>query len=155
MVLTHRDDVADHVRWAKALECERWIHKSDSDAAPEAENQVIGKKGLLLGRALQLIPVPGHTEGSMVAVLGDQQQIMFSGDHLWWNDKKQVLVASKKYCWWNWSEQLKSVKRLFDFDITWLLPGHGQAHQFASGEWKKALAQTLRYADKIISIVQG
>ena len=27
MVLSHRDDVCDHAKWAKALGCQRIIHK--------------------------------------------------------------------------------------------------------------------------------
>jgi glyoxylase-like metal-dependent hydrolase (beta-lactamase superfamily II) len=90
----------------------------------------------------------------MVAVLGDQQQILFSGDHLWWNPKKSVIVASKDYCWWNWTEQLKSVKRLLDLEVNWLLPGHGYAHQFMSGQWKGALEQTLHHAARATSTGQ-
>ena len=96
MVITHRDDVADHAHWAKAFNCERWIHQNDADAAPKAEQKVIGLSTHPLGTDLRLIPTPGHTEGSMVAVLGDQNQILFSGDHLWWNPKKEVVVASKE-----------------------------------------------------------
>ena len=40
MVLTHRDDVADHAYWAKAFNCERWIHQEDAVAATEAEKHV-------------------------------------------------------------------------------------------------------------------
>ncbi len=151
IVLTHRDDVADHTNWAKAFNCERWIHQDDADAAPEAEKQVIGIDVLALRKNLKLIPTPGHTKGSMVAVLGDQQQILFSGDHLWWNPKKSVTVASKDYCWWNWTEQLKSVERLLDLEVHWLLPGHGYAHQFKPGQWKEALEQTLRHAARATS----
>ena len=93
-----------------------------------------------------LIPTPGHTQGSMVVVLGDQQQILFSGDHLWWNLEKEVLVASREYCWWNWNEQLQSLKKLLDLDITLLLPGHGYARQFKEGEWKKDLEKTILYS---------
>ena len=42
IVLTHRDDVADHARWARAFGAERWIHGADGAAAPEAERQVVG-----------------------------------------------------------------------------------------------------------------
>ncbi|WP_320674106.1 MBL fold metallo-hydrolase [Prochlorococcus sp. MIT 1341] len=146
IVLTHRDDVADHAYWAKAFNCERWIHQNDADAAPEAEKKVIGLADLPLGKNLSLIPTPGHTKGSMVALLGDQKQILFSGDHLWWNPKKGALIASKEYCWWDWNEQLKSVERLIGLDVSWILPGHGYAHQFNSQEWKKAILKTLSYA---------
>ena len=76
---------------------------------------------------------------------------MFSGDHLWWDPEKAVIVASKDYCWWDWTEQLKSIQRLLDLEVSWLLPGHGYAHQFKPGQWKVALEQTLRHAKGVIS----
>ncbi len=154
IVLTHRDDVADHKRWAKAFHSLRWIHQDDADAAPEAEIKVIGLDRLPLGKGLKLIPTPGHTKGSMVALLGDQQQILFSGDHLWWNAEKAVLVASKDYCWWNWAEQLQSVKRLLGLDVSWILPGHGYAHQFKAGEWESAIKQILNHGEKVTTSMQ-
>jgi len=42
-----------------------------------------------------------------------------------------------------WSAQLRSVERLLDLDVAWLLPGHGHRHQFESGQWRAALQQTL------------
>ncbi len=146
MVLTHRDDVADHSHWAKAFNCKRWIHIDDKEAAPEAEIQISGEGVVQIDQNVQIIPTPGHTKGSMVILLGNQKQILFSGDHLWWNPEKKVIVASKDFCWWNWNEQLKSVKKLSDFDIHWLLPGHGHAHHFEPKEWKKAVKQTLVYS---------
>lgn len=38
------------------------------------------------------------------------------------------------------------MQRLLDIDVSWLLPGHGCAHQFLPGQWKVALQQTLRHA---------
>lgn len=146
IVLTHRDDVADHAHWARAFGAERWIHAADADAAPQAEHQLSGSDALHLDVDLQLIPTPGHTAGSMVAVLGGREQVLFSGDHLWWNPAHQAVVASKAYCWWNWSAQLRSVERLLDLDVAWLLPGHGHQHQFTPGQWRVALEQTLAYA---------
>ncbi len=148
ILLTHRDDVADHAHWAKAFACERWIHQNDADAAPESERIIQGIKSVNLDKSLKIIPTPGHTEGSMVMVLGRQEQILFSGDHLWWDPQKQVVVASKKYCWWNWEKQLLSVEKLLDLDIAWLLPGHGHAHFFQPGEWKTELKKTLDHALK-------
>ena len=145
MILTHRDDVADHIHWTKAFNCERFIHEGDADAAPQAEKKVVGQNILTLGKNIQLIPTPGHTQGSMVVVLGHQKQILFSGDHLWWNPKKEVIVASKKYCWWDWREQVKSIERLLNLDILWLLPAHGYAHQFESGDWRESITKTLSY----------
>jgi glyoxylase-like metal-dependent hydrolase (beta-lactamase superfamily II) len=146
IVLTHRDDVAEHDRWARAFGCPRWIHQADADAAPQAERRLEGRHSLRLDADLQLIPTPGHTAGSLVAVLGRERQVLFSGDHLWWNPERQVVVASERYCWWNWQEQLRSVERLLDLDVAWLLPGHGHRQAFASGAWRPALEQTLAWA---------
>jgi len=146
LVLTHRDDVADHQRWAAAFGCGRWIHAADADAAPGAEHRLQGRDPLALDAQLQLIPTPGHTAGSLVAVLGQRAAVLFSGDHLWWNPDHQVVVASERYCWWNWPEQLRSVERLLDLDVGWLLPGHGHSHAFAPGAWRPALEQTLAWA---------
>ena len=134
MVLTHRDDVADHQRWAQALGCPRWIHQADGDAAPEAEHQLSGSGTKTIAPGLQLIPTPGHTAGSLCAVLGEARCAV-QRDHLWWNAEQQVLVCSKQYCWWNFEEQIRSLEKLQDLDVAWLLPGHGHRHHFppASG----------------------
>jgi ferredoxin len=68
IVLTHRDDVADHDRWAQRFGCPRWIHAADSDAAPGAEHLLQGEEPLDLDPDLRLTPVPGHTAGSLVAI---------------------------------------------------------------------------------------
>jgi glyoxylase-like metal-dependent hydrolase (beta-lactamase superfamily II)/ferredoxin len=146
IVLSHRDDVADQARWARAFGCERWIHQADAEAAPGAERLVVGAAAQQLDADLQLIPTPGHTAGSMVAVLGRSRQVLFSGDHLWWNPRQQVVVASRRYCWWNWEEQLRSVERLLELDVAWLLPGHGDRHAFEPGAWRPALEHTLASA---------
>ena len=141
IVLSHRDDVADHDRWAAAFGCHRWIHSADADAAPQAEHRVEGQAEVALDAGLRLIPTPGHTAGSMVALLGGQ--VLFSGDHLWWSEVKQAVVASRRYCWWDWSTQLTSVAKLRDLDVRWLLPGHGDRHEFAAGEWSGQIDRTL------------
>ena len=145
IVLTHRDDVADHELWARAFRCERWIHAADADAAPQAEQQLKGHDAVEIAEGLQLIPTPGHTQGSLCALLGDARSVLFSGDHLWWNPEQAVVVASERYCWWDFATQLQSVERLLEFDVALLLPGHGRRHAFASGAWRVALEQTLRW----------
>jgi glyoxylase-like metal-dependent hydrolase (beta-lactamase superfamily II)/ferredoxin len=143
IVLTHRDDVADHQQWAQRFGCPRWIHAADAEAAPQAERQLQGDETLALDTDLTLIPTPGHTAGSLVALLGGQ--ILFSGDHLWWNPQAQAVVASRTYCWWDWPTQLESVAKLRDLDVRWLLPGHGGRHAFAPGEWAEQIDRTLAF----------
>ena len=141
IVLSHRDDVADQDRWAAAFGCPRWIQAADAAAAPDAEWQLEGGEPRDLDPDLRLIPTPGHTAGSLVALLGGQ--VLFSGDHLWWSDRVGAVVASRDYCWWDWPSQLRSVARLRDLDVRWLFPGHGGRRQFAAGDWRRQLDQLL------------
>jgi glyoxylase-like metal-dependent hydrolase (beta-lactamase superfamily II) len=143
IVLTHRDDVADHDRWAQRFGCPRWIHAADSDAAPGAEHLLQGEEPLDLDAHLRLTPVPGHTAGSLVALLGGQ--ILFSGDHLWWSDTAGAVVASRTYCWHDWERQLASVAKLRELDVRWLLPGHGGRRRFDAGEWAPQIDGVLSY----------
>ncbi len=144
ILLSHRDDVADHAAWARHFGCERWIHAADASAAPEAEHRVEGTDPVSLDPDLLLIPTPGHTAGSLVVLFAGQ--VLFSGDHLWWGLEPPGVVASRQYCWWNWEEQLRSVQKLLDLDVRWLLPGHGRRHAFAPGEWRRELEATLALA---------
>ena len=143
IVLSHRDDVADHDRWAQRFGCPRWIHAADGDAAPGAEHLLQGQEPLDLDAHLRLIPVPGHTAGSLVALLGGQ--ILFSGDHLWWSDTAAAVVASRTYCWHHWPSQLESVAKLRSLDVRWLLPGHGGRRAFAADEWSLQIDGVLSY----------
>lgn len=143
LVLSHRDDVADHDRWAAHFGCRRWIHAADAEAAPQAERQLQGLDPLDLAEDLRLIPTPGHTAGSMVLLHAGQ--ILFSGDHLWWSEPLQAVVASRRYCWWNWPQQLQSVARLQELDVRWLLPGHGGHRCFGPGDWSRAITATLAF----------
>ena len=145
IVLTHRDDVAEHQRWADAFGCERWIHRGDADAAPAAEQILDGQEPFRLAAQLQLVPTPGHTAGSMALLLGDQRSVLFSGDHVWWNREQAVLVCSERYCWWDFSVQIRSLERLQPLDVAWLLPGHGHRHAFAPQAWSEAVHQTLNW----------
>ncbi|WP_415410174.1 MBL fold metallo-hydrolase [Synechococcus sp. A10-1-5-9] len=146
ILLTHRDDVADHELWARSFRCERWIHAADADAAPQAEQRLKGHDALEIAEGLQLIPTPGHTQGSLCALLGDARSVLFSGDHLWWNPEQAVVVASERYCWWDFASQLQSIERLLELDVALLLPGHGRRHAFAPGAWRTALEQTLNWS---------
>jgi glyoxylase-like metal-dependent hydrolase (beta-lactamase superfamily II) len=95
--------------------------------------------------------VPGHTAGSLVALLGGQ--ILFSGDHLWWSETAGdaagkatgAVVASRTYCWHNWERQLASVAKLRDLDVRWLLPGHGGRRRFGPGDWAPQIDGVLSY----------
>ena len=135
-----------HALWAEHFTCPRWIHAADADAAPGAEQRVEGREPVVLDGDLTLIPTPGHTAGSMVAVLRQRAQVLFSGDHLWWQPALGEVVASCRYWWWNWEELVRSVERMLDLDVALLLPGQGERHAFAPWEWLAAITRTMSLA---------
>jgi glyoxylase-like metal-dependent hydrolase (beta-lactamase superfamily II)/ferredoxin len=119
MFLTHADDVADHVKWARRFGCERVMHAADAVAGIEREIEDETR----LADDLLIIPVPGHTRGS--AALLYANRVLFTGDHLW-GRADGTLGASRSVCWYSWSEQRRSIEKLRDYDFEWVLPGHGR-----------------------------
>ena len=130
MFLTHRDDVADHARFRLRFGCERVMHALDIEAhTADVEVRIEGDKVVRLAPDLEVVPVPGHTRGSM-ALLHDG--VLFTGDHLWASESSGRLHASRSVCWHSWSAQLRSLARLLDLDFDWALPGHGMRYRAAS-----------------------
>jgi glyoxylase-like metal-dependent hydrolase (beta-lactamase superfamily II)/ferredoxin len=124
MFLTHRDDVADHARWAKELGCARVLHADDlSSGTAGIERPVRGHVPVALAPDLLVIPVPGHTRGSAALLFRDE--ILFTGDHLW-GDAAGHLDAGRSVCWFDWDEQIRSMERLLAHRFTTVLPGHGR-----------------------------
>lgn len=127
LFLTHRDDVADHERWAARYGAERILHADDVSAATRAvERQLRGDGAHDLAPDLTIIPTPGHTRGH--ACLLFDSSYLFTGDHVWWSPNRRALVASRSVSWYSWEEQLRSVERLLDYRFEWILPGHGRRH---------------------------
>lgn len=124
MVLTHRDDVADHEAWRDRFGCERVIHAADVSAGTRACERVIeGDAETRLAPDLVVIPVPGHTRGSIALLHGG---VLFSGDHVWATDDQQGLECGRDVCWYSWPEQRRSIEKLTSYDFMDVLPGHGR-----------------------------
>lgn len=139
MVLSHRDDVADHAAYQARFGFQRVMHKADGFTG--LERLVEGDEPIALAEDLLLIPTPGHTAGSVCLLHRD---CLFTGDHLWWNPDQGRLSASRTYNWHSWHQQLDSLEKLLAFDFTWVLPGHGSLHHAESpaamrAELKRAL----------------
>lgn len=143
LFLTHRDDVADHARWAEALGCERVLHARDvTTRTRRVERQLEGDAPVALDDDLLAIPVPGHTRGSTALLYTRRREtsprpaereegVLFSGDHLW-GDAAGRLGASRSVCWWDWDEQTRSMERLLGHAFQRVLPGHGRPWQAPS-----------------------
>ena len=120
--LTHKDDVADADKYAAHFGAKRIIHHADADAVPTAERVIEGEERVWVGPEFQLIPVPGHTAGSMALLY--RERFLFTGDHLWWNSHTQALEAPTRLIWRKWT-LIDSIRKLLDYRFEWILAGHG------------------------------
>lgn len=144
MVLTHRDDVADHAFYHGELGLDRVIHEADVERGTAGVERIItARDPQQLDEDLVVIPVPGHTRGSIALLY--KERFLFTGDHLWGTNDGSRLTASRGVCWYSWDEQLRSIERLLDFRFEWVLPGHGRRYRAASvAAMREALEEALR-----------
>lgn len=131
MFLTHRDDVADHDRFAKRFGCARVMHVDDGASRLGVETVVRGDGPFRIDDDFLALPVPGHTRGHMVLFYKDK--FLFTGDHLAWSPKRQTLTAFRGACWYSWTAQRHSMEKLLKYKFEWVLPGHGRIHQDTPG----------------------
>ncbi|MBG1260947.1 MBL fold metallo-hydrolase [Nostoc commune] len=125
MYLTHKDDVADHQKFAEHFQCDRILHTDDiTTDTRNVEIQLTGSEPFALTPDLLIIPVPGHTKGQTVLLY--KNKFLFTGDHLAWSENLHQLAAFHNACWYSWSEQTKSMRNLANYSFEWVLPGHGR-----------------------------
>ena len=138
--LSHKDDVADADRFAKRFNATRIIHDADKDVMPESEWIVKGNDLVQVDQDFQIIPVPGHTEGSLAVLY--KEQVLFSGDHLWW-DRDEAALCMPSCLIWNSTKLLKSTQRLLSFSFEWVLPGRGDRIRLSSSQMQRELKKLL------------
>jgi glyoxylase-like metal-dependent hydrolase (beta-lactamase superfamily II)/ferredoxin len=138
LFLTHKDDVADHARFAEHFGARRVLHAADVVPGTEdVEIMLEGEDDVALADDLLVIPTPGHTEGSLCLLVGDR--FLFSGDHVYWNDDHQALRTTRAYCQFDWDVQRASVERLASHRFRWILPGHGRKVALPPADMRQAL----------------
>jgi glyoxylase-like metal-dependent hydrolase (beta-lactamase superfamily II)/ferredoxin len=143
MFLTHRDDVADHAKFAKQFGCERIMHATDGAARYSIERVIEGEEALRLDDDLTIIPTPGHTRGHMLLLYRDK--FLFTGDHLAWSPVKETLTAFRSVAWYSWPEQTRSMLKLRDYSFEWVLPGHGRIHQDTPDRMRAHLERCIEW----------
>jgi glyoxylase-like metal-dependent hydrolase (beta-lactamase superfamily II) len=148
LFLTHRDDVADHEKFARRFGCTRYLHASDDGARFGVEEAWGGDDPLPIGDDFLAIPTPGHTRGH--AVLLYRNKYLFTGDHLAWSPSRERLTAFRESCWYSWEEQIRSMRRLLDFSFEWVLPGHGWIHHAPAGEMRASLEKCIEWMEKSV-----
>jgi glyoxylase-like metal-dependent hydrolase (beta-lactamase superfamily II)/ferredoxin len=143
MFLTHRDDVADHARFAKKFGCRRVMHADDGAARLGIEHVISGDDPVELDHDLIAIPVPGHTRGHMVLLY--RNKFLFTGDHLAWSPNRETLTAFRSVCWYSWEAQTRSMERLLNYDFEWVLPGHGRIHHDSRENMRAHLERCIEW----------
>jgi glyoxylase-like metal-dependent hydrolase (beta-lactamase superfamily II)/ferredoxin len=139
--LTHEDDVADADRYANRFSATRIIHRHDSEAVPGAERILDGNEPIAFAPGFTIIPVPGHTPGSM-ALLYDERYL-FTGDHMGWDREVDGLRLPEVYVWHE--ETLRrSTERLLDYSFEWVLPGHSGRIRLPADRMKEELRRLLK-----------
>ncbi|MBE9033431.1 MBL fold metallo-hydrolase [filamentous cyanobacterium LEGE 11480] len=127
LYLTHRDDVADHQKFHDRFGCERILHIDEiNEGTRGVEHQLTGVEPIQFAPDMQIIPVPGHTQGH--TVLRYQNHYLFTGDHLARSRQLGHLVGFREACWYNWKIQIESMKKLTQYEFDWVLPGHGRRY---------------------------
>lgn len=141
--LTHRDDIADHEKFAKRFRAERVMHADDGARSRGMERIIEGDEAVALDEELKIIPVPGHTRGHMILLY--KNRFLFTGDHLAWSPVRERLTAFRTACWYSWTEQTRSMTRLLDYRFEWVLPGHGRIHQAPAEEMHESLERCVEW----------
>src|SRR2546428_7139017 len=142
MFLTHRDDVADHSQWRARFGCERILHSADvTRSTSDVEIKLEGEDPVALDEEVLFIPVPGHTRGSTCLLY--RERFLFSGDHAWWDPRRNRIHASKSVCWYDWKKQTASMQRLMDYRFEWLLPGHGTRQKSNAERMREELGKCV------------
>jgi glyoxylase-like metal-dependent hydrolase (beta-lactamase superfamily II)/ferredoxin len=143
MLLTHKDDIADHKRIRQHFGCERTMHAEDGASRLGIEQVIQGEQPVELDQDLLAIPTPGHTRGHMVFLY--RNKYLFTGDHLAWSPTRQTLTAFRSVAWYSWTEQIRSMEKLLSFNFEWVLPGHGNLHHLSPAIMRQQLERCVRW----------
>jgi glyoxylase-like metal-dependent hydrolase (beta-lactamase superfamily II)/ferredoxin len=123
IVLTHRGGAGEHAAWARHYGAARVIHRDELDeSTAEAEQILTGPTRL--AEDLEVLPVPGHTAGS-IALLW-RSEVLLAGAHLA-ADEAGRLCAPRAQEAWDARRQRDSIAALRDVPFTRVCPARGHA----------------------------
>ncbi|MDJ0582811.1 MBL fold metallo-hydrolase [Crocosphaera sp.] len=146
LYLTHKDDIADHEKFANHFGCERILHKDDiTEKTQGVEIQLSGEQTISLTPDLLIIPVPGHSKGHTVLLY--KKTYLFTGDHLAWSPYLNHLYAFHRFCWYDWEKQISSMKMLADYSFEWVLPGHGRRYHNDRETMKEQMTNCIQWME--------
>ena len=146
--LSHRDDVADHRKYHEYFGCERIMHVDDiAKDTKDVERTIRGMEPVKLKQDLLIIPVPGHTKGSICLLY--RNKYLFTGDHLAMNPNRTHPTAFNNHCWYSWEEQIKSMKKITKYSFEWILPGHSLRCYFPKDEMAEKIQMCIDWMEKV------
>jgi glyoxylase-like metal-dependent hydrolase (beta-lactamase superfamily II)/ferredoxin len=145
--LSHRDDIADHQRFAERFRAKRIMHAGDGAADYGIEQIIDGEQAVEIDDELKIIPAAGHTRGSMVLLY--QNKFLFTGDHLAWSPARESLTAFRRACWYSWTEQTRSIAKLLSYEFEWVLPGHGRIAHRPKKEMRRHLTDCIEWMKRV------
>ena len=128
--------MADADKYAAHFGAKRMIHQADVDAVPDAEWIIEGADSKEIMPQFQIIPVPGHTAGSMALLY--KNTFLFTGDHLWWDSVQKMLGAPQRLVWRK-RVLVESIQKLLDYRFEWVLAGHGERMRLPADEMRAQL----------------
>jgi len=134
VLLTHRDDVGDALRYAERFGATVWIGADDLDAAPGARTLA---DRTVTAPGVAALPVPGHTEGSFMFLVDDA--LLFTGDSLHWSREEDDLGVFPDFTWYSFEAQTESLARLAEERFEWVPPGHGGRGRAPPEEMRRRL----------------
>jgi glyoxylase-like metal-dependent hydrolase (beta-lactamase superfamily II)/ferredoxin len=145
LFLTHRDDVADHERWADRFGARRLIHAEDRMGL-RGVDVFDGIEPIPIAADLVILPTPGHTEGSSCLLYRDRY--LFTGDHLAYDPERDRLYAFRSACWYDWRVQTESMRSLAKRRFEWVLPGHGDPVHLDADRMAAAMAACVGWMSR-------
>ena len=144
LYLTHKDDVADHQKFQEHFGCDRILHKDEINTGTRnVEIQIDGTNPIQFAPDLLIIPAPGHTKGHTVLLY--KNSFLFTGDHLAWSETLHQLYAFREHCWYSWSELIKSMQELTNYQFEWVLPGHGRRYHADKETMQKQMEKCVAW----------
>jgi glyoxylase-like metal-dependent hydrolase (beta-lactamase superfamily II)/ferredoxin len=159
LYLTHRDDVADHQKYAEHFGCVseagrvsvlRILHTDEINSGTRnVEIKITGIEPYQLEADLLIIPVPGHTKGHTVLLY--KNKFLFTGDHIAWDEEDNQLAGFPGVCWYSWSELIKSTRQLANYSFEWVLPGHGRRYHADAKTMHQQLLQGIEWMEGVSS----
>ena len=149
--LTHKDDVADHEKFAKHFNAARIIHKDElCSSIPEAEIVITEHHKMKIDETEDsplIIPTPGHTKGHLCLLY--KNKFLFTGDHIAYSKKLNQLVAFRRHCHYSWDKLYESVENLLKIDFEWILPGHGRRIKAHPQAFKAHIEKCLQWMETV------